>query len=706
MMRQHSYTSEEEDSDDVRMDVQDVLQDFAKNTSLNGLPRIINARSMPGRVFWSVVCIFAFMMFLWTSANLLNQYYSYPKKVNVEIVQRPVTFPAVTICNTDHLDVLVVERLERFFNENNEVANENTNENTNENSNEPKPVGSLDELKVEEFLNKYSNFSESSTYFLNHNNQNQGSPNGILDYEMFEISSRLSMAANLGAELSSDVGIRAEDFIINCRFMGEKCKVNESFVKIFDPYYFNCFTFQPQVILKSRKTRLSGVEYGLSLLLFSGSAGHINKNATDGMMPGMQLSDPAVASGPGARVVLHSPDTLPHATADGYDIPSGFSVTIGVKARENVRIPPPHGNCTEIVANASYKYSLIYCQNLCIQKEIMDQCKCVDNRIPLADNNVRNLPYCLELPTILSRCRFDEDMAMDTNKDANPTQCNESASEFSERLVCRKSVYESMTIKNPDAMENCHCFPPCSDVMYDASYSLSMLPENSKEQAAFYAIVDAFLDKLHPHQKKKLPKVRTGTNLDKVKSLVSRLNVHIADSNIIKTTESPDYDLIRLVSDIGGQLGLWIGISVITLVEVSQLCADVIRILMAYGNRLQNGVRRAGQRAGGQADEDGYDRQRENNRCHTNYQHQYRGENHHHQHQLQQQQQRHLHKNLPQNYQHHQHSSCSQHEHNRLSTVSYGNNRTWGGRQVTRQAQYCADLDIKIGYKVDKMTTV
>ena len=84
------------------------------------------------------------------------------------------------------------------------------------------------------------------------------------------MSSRVGLVANVGPTLASAAGIRLEDFIIDCRFMNDVCNKTQLFVKTFDSFYYNCFTFQPQMILKSRATRLSGVEYGLSLLLFLG----------------------------------------------------------------------------------------------------------------------------------------------------------------------------------------------------------------------------------------------------------------------------------------------------------------------------------------------------------------------------------------------------------------------------------------------------
>jgi len=72
----------------------------------------------------------------------------------------------------------------------------------------------------------------------------------------------------------------------------------------------------------------------------------VDERPPEYLVPGMQDVHPALVSGRGARVVIHSQDTMPHPTAEGYDVPAEFSVTIGVSARENVRVSRPHGNCT------------------------------------------------------------------------------------------------------------------------------------------------------------------------------------------------------------------------------------------------------------------------------------------------------------------------------------------------------------------------
>ncbi len=48
---------------------------------MHGIPKAIRARSTAARVFWSLVCVAAALMFCVQFAQLLQKYYSYPKKV-------------------------------------------------------------------------------------------------------------------------------------------------------------------------------------------------------------------------------------------------------------------------------------------------------------------------------------------------------------------------------------------------------------------------------------------------------------------------------------------------------------------------------------------------------------------------------------------------------------------------------------------------
>ena len=466
----------------------------------------------------------------------------------------------MSICNSDHLGMLMANRLESS------LKGENVSHSGEDNDN------------VTQFLAEFDSFLLYSSSFFQLYLQNI--PLNRTFEHMLDVYSRLGLTANIGYDTASVAGVQLDDFIVNCRFMDANCNISTSFRKLFDPYYFNCFTFTPASILKSGASRLQGVEYGLSLMLFTGSAGHLSTSSEfDLLIPGMQESDPALASGQGARVVVHSPDTRPHPTAEGYDILPGYSVTVGVRASENARIKQPHGNCSDHhtqtdYRNHTYKYTLISCQNQCIQKKIMDTCGCVDNRIP-DPTDFNGLPYCFQLPKMPAPC---------FNQTPLSSACFAVLSNYARMMDCRKDVYENIAVRDPRAIQTCNCFPPCNDVVYDASYSLSNLPERTDEHSAFYSILEKFFDKLTPAKKLLLRRMH-GDNYEHVIGQIARLNVYIADNNIIKTTESADYDATRLVSDIGGQLGLWIGISVMTLFEVIQLFADILRYLTAKGRK-------------------------------------------------------------------------------------------------------------------------
>ena len=542
-------------------DAKQVLNEFAANTSMHGVPRIIKAGSVPTRVLWSSICLAAFGMFLWQSTILLQRYCSYPKKVNVEIIQQPVQFPAVSVCNSDPLDILVADWLSGYIMEVNKTIN-----------------NTQLEADLTEITDQYGEFYSKASLFVYIYAKMR--PNSRLneDHIILEILSRFGMMANMGVRLSSLAGIKAKDFIVSCRFMDDTCDVATAFEQIFDPYFFNCYTFKPEAILPKRAAHLHGVEYGLSLLMFTGSSGQmvLGPEYENLMVPGMQESDVALASGKGARVVVHSPHTRPYPRAEGFAVPPGFSVEIGVKAHENVRIQHPYGNCSDKASNNSrYHDTLMQCQNECIQKRIMKVCGCIDNQIPEPEDT-EGLSNCFQLPELPEICY------MEPGQD-----CMNIIQKWINKVDCHKAVYENMTIRDPQAMESCQCYPPCNEIIYDTHFSLSKLPEDTDEHSAFYSVIKQFYNVEFSPIKRKHLQETYGPNEydDKMKSQISRLNVHIADSNIIKTTEAPDYEAVQLMSDIGGQLALWIGISVITLFEVLQVSYSTAHFLRDTNTR-------------------------------------------------------------------------------------------------------------------------
>jgi len=143
-----------------------------------------------------------------------------------------------------------------------------------------------------------------------------------------------------------------------------------------------------------------------------------------------------------------------------------------------------------------------------------------------------------------------------------------------ERIQCARRTRDQVT-RNTTMLSECRCHPPCDEFLYDVSYSLSKWPASGYEGDAAYMdifYVEMFRERFANTSKNESiwDYFRDENRYSTLKNF-ARLNVYIADSNVVVTQETADYDPNQLVSDIGGQLGIWVGISVITLSEVVEL---------------------------------------------------------------------------------------------------------------------------------------
>ena len=64
-----------------------------------------------------------------------------------------------------------------------------------------------------------------------------------------------------------------------------------------------------------------------------------------------------------------------------------------------------------------------------------------------------------------------------------------------------------------------------------------------------------------------------------------RLNIYLRNDEILFREQQATYPLSKLFSDIGGTLGLWVGLSLLTFVELIQLGVRVI--LLICGNKTE-----------------------------------------------------------------------------------------------------------------------
>ena len=220
------------------------------------------------------------------------------------------------------------------------------------------------------------------------------------------------------------------------------------------------------------------------------------------------------------------------------------------------------------------------CQKMCLQHHIIDKCGCGDVGLPMLPRFKGKVPLC----------RNDEDMPNECMFNATQ-KCLDTLLALNSRIKCARSTKASLT-KNTTALESCYCFPPCDEFTYDVSYSLSKWPASGYEgDAAYFDVfgIVKFNDRFNTSKLQDKFKLMTEyfnvNDREETMKNFARLNVYIADSNVVKTQESEDYTRNQLVSDIGGQLGLWVGISLITLTEVLELAIQVFRYMTSSSYR-------------------------------------------------------------------------------------------------------------------------
>ncbi|RUS76465.1 hypothetical protein EGW08_015779, partial [Elysia chlorotica] len=504
----------------------EIIAELGSESNAHGLAKIVTSRDNKRKVIWALLVIIGFTAATLQLSLLVRKYLQFQVVELSEIKDSmPVEFPSVTICNIEPLSLQQLHPL----------------------------PGENSTLYKWLYFTHLFRFSRQ-TFF--------GSVRAF--YE------------NLG-EVAKNMSHSLEDMLIQCSFNRENCSTR-NFTYSFDGNYFSCFTFNGGQLQDQLQMHATGPENGLSLII------SIEKFIPQFHVYGIYNMDNNVLHSAGIRVVVHAPGTMPSPVDHGFDIPPGYSSSVGLKAVLHTRLSKPYGNCTEseLYGAQVFRNTYFACLQLCKQKLTVENCKCKSSKLP--DIPELNVTFCGSI-------KDWQDILSNKSGEYEPGDLIETKG-----LDCAEEL--ERRINNDRAYEkDCGCFQPCSETAYLKSLSLSYWPlefyqlshlesifENNASKATRKE--EHFMRRAHTDLKrvvnqssdltdfKRKELAKESSNL--IRQNMLRLNIYLEDLSVVEYRQLPAYGLADLFADIGGTMGLWMGISVLTIME---LCELVIRLL-------------------------------------------------------------------------------------------------------------------------------
>ena len=354
---------------------------------------------------------------------------------------------------------------------------------------------------------------------------------------------------------SVEVGQTLSDFVIRCKFEDQFCNMSRFIIYTFSSF-FNCYTFT--MAGTGIHTITQGIAAGLTITFFLEPLDFSIIKPYD---------DNAFAGGLyGVRVLLTPPNSLPGAGVMGYDILAGQATNIAFDITERKRLPEPYSTCRGVDSMAlegHLTYSFTECKNICIHQIIMDECGCFPTKYRVRRNYTAiGMPNC----------------GHDIHKTRNK-----------EMLACQEYYLKNIETRLNYALD-CNCHPPCEDTKYSITISQSSFPSENSIISFWKRILEdpkkKDLKAYKHYQKLKEANTSTDDLIKWTHKHFLRLTVYANSKTVTVKEQIPMYTFIDLMSQIGGCLGLWVGISIITIVEFFDLGMNFFQIFCRKAKKI------------------------------------------------------------------------------------------------------------------------
>ncbi|RNA20774.1 acid-sensing ion channel 1 isoform X2 [Brachionus plicatilis] len=332
----------------------------------------------------------------------------------------------------------------------------------------------------------------------------------------------------LNKTIVDNMGFNIEEMLISCRFNTLSCSQND-FEEIYLPSFGKCYKFNSGKSLNGSKAEIKrvsvpGLFFGFRLELYIGSSDH-------------ELD---LISSSGLRLFIHNSSTVPYANYEAIDLPVGHQTNIAVSQEYTIKLPKPYSDCIKnTIDSNSFTSSLFNTTKSVFGNYLQKNC----------------LLLCYyEFYKINCGCEYPE-----INQVAYSNVCK-----FRD-LECISNSYKNLS-QSARCFEECP--QECESIRYGSSISQSDFP------SLFYAeILKAYNNKSDDFN-------RNLSSFSRIKSSVLAVEVYYDDIAMTLIKERPAKTWEQLVSEMGGILGLCLGISFLTIAEFFDLIAQIIKFLM------------------------------------------------------------------------------------------------------------------------------
>ena len=360
-----------------------------------------------------------------------------------------------------------------------------------------------------------------------------------------------------------------QNLIVACKYLKwdwsyfpEEQSCVDNITVVYDPNYYRCLTIRTPDAYKANVR-------GVSVILYINDFQESIATSFDFDLKQSHAS--------GVRVDMHSPGSSPDMKR-GVNIPPGTESTITVASTKRTRLPLPFGgtDCTSqaYVTNSNNKmlYSYDVCYDVCLQDQIVGECGCLDSSWRFTEAQLAAANY-----TVCGNFSFLDQQGLGENFKVGVKE-----------WMC--DYYTKMISVDYGSCEG-KCLLPCQETLYDISLDEAPWPHTS-QQLAFYDeyIKDKIEYGIHFDSYRALSNnfredFSSMNNIydqlltfDAIEKNFLQINVVMKSNKPYLLTDKEQFTWDVMLSNIGGTLSLWFGLTFLMLLELVEFLYNLIVI--------------------------------------------------------------------------------------------------------------------------------